>query len=154
MIYFRNKCYVTGVLIQQTNRNSKSMDRKTNGYELLQLDDLSDTSATGQAAEVVIMLYYPYREKISKCEGYPIQNTLKNRARIIQICKNRYGRSEVNIGSTFFGEIGMFKELPKPEEIGDYAPYQTLEGYKQFINNKIDDRNEEDDVNKQNIFIL
>ena len=39
MIGFRNKCNITGVFIQQLNRNSKSMDRKTNGYELIQLDD-------------------------------------------------------------------------------------------------------------------
>ena len=38
-IYFRNKCSLTGVFIQQLNRNSKAMDRKTNGYELIQLDD-------------------------------------------------------------------------------------------------------------------
>jgi len=39
LIYFRNKCGITGIFIQQMNRNSKSMDRKTNGYELYQLDD-------------------------------------------------------------------------------------------------------------------
>ena len=39
MIGFRNKCNITGIFIQQMNRNSKSMDRKTNGYELYQLDD-------------------------------------------------------------------------------------------------------------------
>jgi replicative DNA helicase len=39
MIYFRNKCDITGVFIQQMNRNSKSMERKLNSYELYQLDD-------------------------------------------------------------------------------------------------------------------
>lgn len=39
MIYFRNKCSITGVFIQQLNRNGKSMDRKLNGYELVGLDD-------------------------------------------------------------------------------------------------------------------
>ena len=39
MIHFRNKCNITSVIIQQTNRNSKSMERKNSGYELLQLDD-------------------------------------------------------------------------------------------------------------------
>jgi hypothetical protein len=38
-IYFRNKCEITGVFIQQLNRNAKSMDRKLNGYELIGLDD-------------------------------------------------------------------------------------------------------------------
>lgn len=147
MIYFRNKCSITGVIVQQINRNSKSMDRRTGGYELLQLDDLSDSSGTGQAAEIVIMIYYPYREKIAKCEGYPIQNILKHKARIIQIVKNRYGRSEVNIGNVFHGEIGMFSELPKPEEIGDYEPYLNL------MYNKVKEIDTEEMENK-NLFTL
>lgn len=126
LIYFRNKCNITGIMVQQINRNSKDMDRRTGGYELLQLNDLSDSSGPSQAAEVVIMLYYPYREKIAKCEGYAIQNGLKHRGRILQVVKNRYGRSEVNIGNSFFGEIGMFKELPRPEEISDYSKYVDL----------------------------
>ncbi|MGV8961916.1 MAG: DnaB-like helicase C-terminal domain-containing protein [Candidatus Saccharimonadaceae bacterium] len=125
-IYFRNKCNLTGVFVQQLNRNAKSMDRKTNGYELIQLDDFKDTSGTTDASEVVIALYFPYREKIARCEGYPIQNVLKKRFRLCQILKNRYGQADVNKGLLFYGEIGMFKELPKPEDIGDYEPYLTL----------------------------
>lgn len=150
-VYFRNKCNITGVLIQQINRNSKSVERKQNGYELLQLDDLADSSGPAQSAEVVIMLYYPYREKISRCEGYDIAKQLKNRGRIIQIAKNRYGRSDVNKGCIFYGEIGMFRELPKPSEITDYEPYLNL------LNNKKDDIKIEVDngiKENENIFIL
>ncbi len=129
-IYFRNKCSMTGVFIQQLNRNAKSMDRKTNGYELIQLDDFKDTSGTLDASEVVIGLFYPYREKIARCEGYPIQNVLKKRFRLVQILKNRYGIADASKGTTFFGEIGMYKELPKPEDIGDYEPYLSLDKIK------------------------
>ena len=127
LIYFRNKCSITGVFVQQLNRNAKSMDRKTNGYELIQLDDFKDTSGTTDGSEVVIGLYYPYREKIARCEGYPIQNVLKKRFRLIQILKNRYGDSDFNIGSAFYGEVGMFRDLPKPNEISDYEPYLKLD---------------------------
>lgn len=125
-IYFRKKCGITGVLIQQMNRNSKGMDRKLNGYELYQLDDFKDTSGTTDASEVVIALYYPYREKVAKCEGYDIKNQLKKRFRLCQVLKNRYGNADINIGLNFFGEIGMFNELPKPELINDYEPYLNL----------------------------
>lgn len=125
-IYFRNKCDFTGIFVQQLNRNAKSMDRKTNGYELIGLDDFKDTSGTTDASEVVIALYFPYREKIARCEGYPIQNVLKKRFRLCQVLKNRYGDADTNIGLGFYGEIGLFKELPKPEEIGDYEPYLSL----------------------------
>lgn len=131
MIHFRNKCGITGVFIQQLNRNAKSMDRKTNGYELIQLDDFKDTSGTTDASEVVIALYYPYREKIARCEGYPIQNVLKKKFRLLQILKNRYGEADVNLGMSFFGEIGMFREMPRPDEIGDYEPYLNLSYKKQ-----------------------
>lgn len=127
MIYFRNKCDITGIFIQQMNRNSKSMDRKLNSYELYQLDDFKDTSGTTDGSEVVIALYYPHREKIAKCEGYPIEKVLKKRFRLTQILKNRYGVADANIGTLFYGEIGMFKDMPKPNEIGDYEPYLTLD---------------------------
>lgn len=144
MIHFRNKCDITGIFIQQLNRNAKSMDRKTNGYELIQLDDFKDTSGTTDGSEVVLALYFPYREKIARCEGYPIQNVLKKRFRLLQVLKNRYGESDFNKGLVFYGEIGMFKELPKPEEIGDYEPYLNLD-YK--ATTKIADKESHKNVN-------
>lgn len=125
-IYFRNKCDLTGIFVQQLNRTSKSMDRKSNGYELIQLDDFKDTSGTTDASEVVLALFFPYREKIARCEGYPIQNILKKRFRLAQVLKNRYGDADTNIGLVFYGEIGLFRELPKPEEISDYDKYLNL----------------------------
>lgn len=148
-IYFRNKCSMTGVFIQQLNRNAKSMDRKTNGYELIQLDDFKDTSGTLDASEVVVGIFYPYREKIARCEGYPIQNVLKKRFRLVQVLKNRYGISDINKGCTFFGEIGMYREIPRPDEISDYEPYLSLEYLKpDKIENTKPDKNEND----QNVF--
>jgi replicative DNA helicase len=147
LISFRNKCGITGIFVQQLNRNAKSMDRKTNGYELIQLDDFKDTSGTTDASEVVIALYFPYREKIARCEGYPIQNVLKKRFRLCQILKNRYGQADVNKGLLFYGEIGMFAELPKPEDIGDYEPYLTLNKRPKIL-----DIIEEKDVNENDIF--
>ena len=140
-IYFRNKCNLTGVFIQQLNRNAKSMDRKTNGYELIQLDDFKDTSGTTDGSDVVIALYYPYREKIARCEGYPIQNVLKKRFRLLQVLKNRYGIADSSKGCAFYGEIGLFKELPRPEEIGDYEPYLSLDYLRPNEDNNINDNN-------------
>ena len=141
-IYFRNKCSLTGIFIQQLNRGQKSMDRKLNGYELVQLDDFKDTSGTTDGSEVVLALYFPYREKIPKCEGYPIQNILKDRFRLLMVIKNRYGRSDVNKGLTFHGEISMFKELPRPDEISDYSKYLDLEKHTTDNLNTLDNDND------------
>ena len=140
-IYFRNKCNMTWVDIQQMNRNAKSMERRTGGYELYQLDDFKDTSGTVEGADIVIALYYPYREKIARCEGYPIQNILKRRFRLFQLLKNRYGLADYNKGLVFYGEIGLFRELPKPEDISDYEPYLELSTSKIQDSIPIDDEN-------------
>lgn len=141
-IFFRNKCGVTTIFIQQLNRNAKSMDRKLNGYELIQLDDFKDTSYTTDSSEVVIALFYPFREKIARCEHYPIQNVLRGKFRLAQILKNRYGRPDVNKGLIFHGEIGSFIELPKPEEITNYDVYLNLENnINQIATNETDNNN-------------
>lgn len=44
-----------------------------------------DTSGTTDGSEVVLALYYPYREKIPRVEGYPIQNVLKDRFRLVMV---------------------------------------------------------------------
>ena len=152
LIYFRNKCSITGIFIQQLNRNAKGMDRKNSGYELVQLDDFKDSSGTTDASEIVIALFFPYREKIAKCEGYPIQNILKKQFRLGQILKNRWGTSDVNIGLTFHGEIGLFRELPRPEEIGDYEPYLDLHYKKNTINSLVEMSEEIQQNTKDSIF--
>lgn len=144
-IYFRNKCHISGIFVQQLNRGVSSMDRKTNGFELVGLEDFKDSSGTTDASEVVIALYSPYREKIARCEGYPIQNVLKDRFILLEVIKNRFGRSGVNIGTIFHGEINRFIQLPRPEEIGDYTKYLDLT----YIEK--DDKKETDEDNK-NIF--
>lgn len=147
-IYFRNKCEMSWLNVQQMNRNAKSMERKTSGYELYQLDDFMDSSGPPQGADIVMALYFPYREKIARCEGYPIQNILKRRFRLLQVLKNRFGLADVNKGLIFYGEIGMFKELPRPEDISDYSVYLDL-----LTNEEKEDEDEIEDVN-DNMFKL
>lgn len=122
-IYFRNKCNITGVFVQQANRQSKSMDRRNGGFQLLQLDDMSDSSGPAQASEIVIGIFHPHREKMNKIDVYNVK-VLKDRIRCVQILKQRYGQSDVNKCVNFFGEIGWFRELP--EEILDYEPFLNL----------------------------
>jgi hypothetical protein len=125
-IFYRNKCGNSFYLVQQINRNSKSMDRRMNGFELLQLDDLSDSSGTAQASEIVIGLFNPHRERRVKLEGYNIRE-LGDRARTWQCLKNRYGQSDKNVMLAFYGEIGYFKELPKAEDLVDYDDWKELD---------------------------
>lgn len=101
-----------------------------------------ETSDTTDGAEVVIALYYPHREKIAKVDGYPIKDVLRYKFRLVQIIKNRYGRSDINKGTIFHGEISMFKELPKSEDIAtsDYEKYMNLD-YKEEEKTQQEDDN-------------
>ncbi len=125
LIHFRNKCSFTINIVQQLNRNFKSMDRRQGGFSLLQLDDLSDSSGPAQAAETVIGIFHPFREKMARCEGYDVRQ-LKDRIRLIQILKNRFGIADKSIGVCFYGENSYWKELPLPSEINDYSTYVNL----------------------------
>jgi len=122
LIHFRNKCSFTEIIVQQLNRNFKSMERRQNGFQLLQLDDLSDSSGPAQAAETVIGIFHPFREKLTRCEGYDIRQ-MKDRMRLCQILKNRFGLADKSIGVNFFGEINYWRDLPLPQEITDYEQY-------------------------------
>lgn len=115
LINLRDLCNLTVALVQQANRQIKSMDRRNSGYQYLQLDDMADASGPAQGSEVVIGIYYPHREKRTTCEGYDIKK-LRDHARIIQILKHRYGVSDVMKGILFRGEIGYYKELPNPND--------------------------------------
>lgn len=125
LIHFRNKCNFTIDIIQQLNRNFKSMDRRNSENAYIGLEDLSDSGGPSQAAETVIAIYHPFREKRSRCEGYDIRQLL-DRARLIQIIKNRYGVSDKMEMVGFYGEIGYWKELPLPSEITDYELFTHL----------------------------
>lgn len=90
---------------------------------------MSESSGPGQASEIVIGIFHPYREKMSKIgsrdEKYDV-DILKDRIRCIQILKQRYGQSDVNKCVNFFGEVGYFRELPPANEIEDYEDFLHL----------------------------
>lgn len=125
LISFRNKCNFTINLVQQFNRNYKSSERRASDSYLPDLSDLSDSSGPAQSAETVITIYFPFREKRSRCEGYDIRQ-LKDRARLLIIAKNRFGMSDKMVMTSFFGENGLWKELPSPEKINNYEKYTKL----------------------------
>ena len=120
LIYLRNKCGITVVLVQQQNRNASGMDRRKGGYQDIELSDLSDTSDTAQGSEYVIGIFNPKREKMSNYYDYRIKGGLGDKFRSISVLKNRFGVSDVSIGTAFYGEIGYFKELPLGDEMSEH----------------------------------
>lgn len=72
MVTIKRKYKVTWFALQQQNRESSSMERRKADMSEPGLTDLRDTSATSQDADVVLQLFFPFREKLTSYRGYKI----------------------------------------------------------------------------------
>ena len=124
LITLRNMCGISPTLIQQINREQSNIERFKAGRTGIQLSDLKETGDTTDAAEVVIALYGPNRDKLNTYRGYDVKK-LGDRIRVLQILKTRFGGSDVEIALNYLGEVNEWKELPLPNDIYDYNKYLT-----------------------------
>ena len=119
-------------LVQQLNRNFKSIERRESQWNLVSMEDFSDTSSTAQAAEIVVAIYHPARERNLRCCGYDFMQLGDNadRARMLLLLKQRFGIADVAMGTAFYGETGLWKQLPSPSELQEhpelYEQYKNL----------------------------
>lgn len=129
LIYFRNKCAYSSLILQQLNRTSESMDRRKAEMQETELQDLKDSAGPSEAADVVLSIFYPHRSKMTTYRGYKIAQGFRDRFRSIVILKNRYGDADGIVPLNFFGSIGLFRELDEPntyDSITDYSKYLYL----------------------------
>lgn len=124
LVTLRNMCKLSPTLIQQINREQSNIERFKAGRTGIQLSDLKETGDTTDAAEVVIALYGPNRDKLNTYRGYDIKK-LGDHIRMVQILKTRFGSADIEIGVNYHGDINEWKELPLPNEIYDYDKYTT-----------------------------
>lgn len=130
LIRFRNMCSYSPLVLLQLNRTSSSMDRRKAELNEIELSDIKDTGGPSEDAEVVLAIFFPWREKLSMYKDYKIKY-LKDRFRAIQILKSRLGEADKSIAINFFGSIGLWQELPAAEEMKtlleeEYEPYLTI----------------------------
>lgn len=121
LMFYRNYCKFTNVLLVQTNRNVGNIERrKLDGEDLsITLDDISDSASPAQDSDLVLGIINPNKYGLGTYRGYNISK-LQNRARFLGIVKNRDGEADLSLGLCFIGENGYFKELPKANEMTDY----------------------------------
>lgn len=149
LVTLRNMCNISPLMIMQANRDSTSMDRRKAGLNNMRIDDCKDSGNVAQDAETVISIFSPQREELSTYHKYNIE-VLRDNFRAVTILKNRYGESDVEIGMNFFGKCGIWKELPVPEDIYDYAKY-TNPNYlleDEMVTKELDKPIQEDEVTK------
>lgn len=139
-VTLRERCGTSFLMLQQENRNSSNMDRRKAEMTECSAEDLKDTGNTYNDCEVCIGIYFPLKHKLKSCHQYPIITDpgssfdgLRDRYRGLCLIKNRDGDSEKYISTNFYGELGLFKELPKPDEIQDYTQYISLKPKKEEL---------------------
>ena len=118
LLTFRNICGISPLVLMQIDRRKLDMID-------LKLSDIKDSGNPSQDAEVILGILSPHREQLNKYKKYDITQ-LEDKFRSISILKSRYGESEIQIGSAFYGKAGLFKELPKGEQITCYDPYMDV----------------------------
>ena len=132
MIKARNRYNFTFVVTQQLNRNFGSSDRAKLEDILPKDIDFRAGSAIFDAADVVVGLLSPNRERQNSFMGYRIQSTSSsigfgNRLVSLNIIKNRHGSNNAVLPLLFLGEIGHYEELPRKSSEFNY---DTLLNYK------------------------
>ena len=135
--YARDFYGYTPVVVSQFNRDISNPLRIKNGDVEPQLEDFADSSSTQNDADVVLALFDPMRYKVEDPSGYNL-NKLKDDYgakyfRSLRLIKNSYGEDDIRIGLGFLGQIGMFKELPRRNDITD-ADYDSVLNKTFFLN--------------------
>jgi hypothetical protein len=122
LVFFRNMFNFSPVVISQINRGSEQMDRRDNGDNWMpMLSDIKDTGGLSEDANTVIGIASPFYLQVDKCLGFDITR-FKDRYRLVKICKNRDGESNLLASFLFIGEIGQYTQLNKSSEYEVKAP--------------------------------
>ena len=121
----KNRCGISPVVIQQSNRNIQSMDRRKEGMVIPMSSDLKDTNSSFEDSEICLAVFSPHNAKLATHRGYEIKNALENKFRSVFCIKSRYGESNVEDYVYFDGKCNIWKEMPRASEINDYAIFDN-----------------------------
>lgn len=135
--YARDFYGYTPVVVSQFNRSISNIQRLKNGDVEPQLEDFSESSSTQNDADVVLALFDPMRYKVEDPSGYNLDK-LKDQFgakyfRSLRLIKNSYGSDDLRIGLGFLGQLGLFKELPRRNDMTD-ADYESVINKTFFLN--------------------
>ena len=129
MVTLKRKLPLSWFALMQQNRASSDIERRKLDLSEPGLNDLKDSGSPSQDSDVVMQLFYPFREKLATYRGYRIlgDNGLGQNHRSLILSKNRYGIANQVINLGFYGSVGWWTELPAPEKITDYTQFHFEE---------------------------
>ena len=82
-------------------------------------NSLKESGTPADDSNVVLAIFNPSREKLASYRGYKVAKVLDDTLRSIICLKNRFGQSDLAIPVSFYGKCGVWRELPRAEEIND-----------------------------------
>lgn len=139
LVFFRNMFNFSPVVISQINRGSEQMDRRDNGDSWMPiLSDIKETGGMAEDANTVIGIASPFYLGVDKCLGFDITR-FKDRYRLVKICKNRDGESNLLASFLFVGEIGQYTQLGKSSEYEVKAP-EELQKINKYYRSKSEEK--------------
>lgn len=115
MVWCRNICRFSPVLVSQFNRDLGKVERLKFSGDTLQptLEDFKDTGSLGEDASMVIGLFNPSAyTHLTKHLGYDLERVGKN-YRSIHVLASRNTEANVSVSVVLEGKTGKLRELPK-----------------------------------------
>lgn len=114
LVYFRNRCGMSALVIQQFNTELSSTYRKQQTEHSIspQRLDFGDSKYTYRDADVVLGLVDPALYDVSKISVYET-GRMNDKLRALFIIKNRYGSANIRIPMLIDPYAGIFYELKK-----------------------------------------
>lgn len=141
LVWFRNKCRFTPVVVQQYNRGIEGMDRIKFNAQTPQLSDLKDTANPSEDCNIGLALFSPLRFRIEEYRDYDVKR-LGDRLRTATVLKNREGSAEKTLGYAFYGEVGFFHELPSGKDMKEEDYEKAINFIHIWKKNKTEHRNQ------------
>lgn len=112
------------IMINQFNRTSYQdiqFSKKEGGDPDPTVEYWKDSGNVIEDCDVAISLFNPYKYSLEEYMGYNVTEFTdslgNNKFRGLKIIKNSYGTDNLRIGLGFLGEVGLFKELTKKDNI-------------------------------------
>lgn len=127
MVTLKRKLPLSWFALMQQNRESSSMERRKADLSEPGMNDLKDSGNPAQDSDVVLQLFFPFREKLSTYRGFKVlgKDGIGEVLRSTIVSKNRYGIANRVICTGFWGSVGWFKELPDPDDSTDFTKFWT-----------------------------
>ena len=116
LVDLRNTYGMSPIVVQQQSSDKEKQVYTTSGSSVESklepsLDGLADNKKTQRDADMVLGLFAPNRYEIPQHRGYNIRK-MQDFYRSVSVLKNRYGASNLRVGTFFDGCVGDFVELP------------------------------------------